>query len=89
MSLPLQRRFAQTFEQKRCPRIQNVYFWLAFVAQKRLCVRRLNPGSLELLYFFILGRYAANELLKKKVRGQAEKNAQKLTVKVYSVFVAF
>ena len=88
MSLLLQRRFDQTFEQNHCPRIQNVHFWLAFVAQK-LNVRELNKGSLELHYPFILGRYAANELLKKKVRGQAEKNAQKLTVKVYSVFVTF
>ena len=86
MSLLLQRRFDQTFEQNHCPRIQNVHFWLAFVAQKR---KGVEQRSLELLYPFILGRYAANELLKKKVRGQAEKNAQKLTVKVYSVFVTF
>ena len=52
-------------------------------------VRELNKGSLELLYPFFLRRYAANELLKKKVRGQAEKNAQKLTAEVFSVFITF
>ena len=88
MSLLLQRRFPHTFEQNHCPRIQNVHFWLDFVAQKRLWVRWLNKDSLELLYPFILGRYAANELLTENVRGQAEKNAQKLTVTVYSVSVA-
>ena len=89
MSLLLQRRFPQTLEQNHCPRIQNVHFWLDFVAQKRLWVRWLNKDSLELFYPFILGRYAANDLLKENVQGQAEKNAQKLTVTIYSVSVAF
>ena len=33
-------------------------------------------------------RYAAKTLLKKKVRGQAEKNAKNLLAEIYSVFVA-
>ena len=35
---------------------------------------------------FTLRRYPANKLLRNKVRGQAEKNAQKLSVEIYSVF---
>ena len=73
MSLLLQRRFPQTFEQNHCPRIQNAHFWLAFVAQKRLWVRWLNKDSLELLYPFILGRYAANELLTENARTSRKK----------------
>ena len=38
---------------------------------------------------FDIGLYADNKLLKKKVQGQAEKNAQNLSVEIRSVFAAF
>ena len=34
-------------------------------------------------------RFAGNKLLKKKVRGQAVKNALRFTAEIYPVFVAF
>ena len=55
---------------------------------------RLSPVSLELLYpfpvhvnIFVMRRYAIHKLLKKKVRREAEKNVQKLSVEIYSVSV--
>ena len=53
---------------------------------------RLSPVSLELPFavhvnIVVMRRYAIHELLKKKVRREAEKNAQKLSVEIYSVSV--
>ena len=53
---------------------------------------RLGPVSLELPFavhvnIFVMRRYAIHELLKKKVRREAKKNVQKLSVEIYSVSV--
>ena len=55
-----------------------------------------NSFSLEILdpfkvhvNIFDIGLYADNKLLKKKVQGQDEKNAQNFSVEIHSVFATF
>ena len=45
--------------------------------------------SLTLDYMQTQELLADNKLLKKKVQGQAQKNAQNLSVEIHSVFAAF
>ena len=46
-------------------------------------------AHIPLLYIFIMRRFAGNKLLKKKVRGQAGKNALKFSVEIKPIFVPF
>ena len=39
-------------------------------------------ARIPLLYIFIMRRFAGNTFLKKKVRGQADKNALKFSVEI-------
>ena len=55
-------------------------------------LRWLNEVSLDISRYivhvniFIIRRYAANKLLKKKERGQAKKNAHKLSVEIKKIY---
>ena len=46
-------------------------------------------AHIPLLYIFIMRRFAGNKFLKKKVRGQADKNALKFSVEIKPIFVPF